>query len=62
MHSNNEVGTIQPIEKIAQITRENKVLLHVDAVDSVGVVPIDVQKLGADLLSSPQIPFMVLRV
>lgn len=51
MHSNNEIGTIQPIEEIAQITRQNKVIFHCDAVDSVGVVPIDVQKLGVDLLS-----------
>lgn len=51
MHGNNEIGTIQDIEKIARITREKKVLLHTDAVDSVGVVPIDVQKLGMDLLS-----------
>ena len=51
MHSNNEIGTIQPIEEIAKITREKKVLFHTDAVDSVGVVPIDVQKLGVDLLS-----------
>ena len=39
MHSNNEIGTIQPIEEIAKITREKKVLFHTDAVDSVGVVP-----------------------
>ncbi len=51
MHSNNEIGTIQPIEEIAEITRAKKVILHSDAVDSVGVVPMDVQKLGADLLS-----------
>lgn len=51
MHSNNEIGTIQPIEEIAQITRKKKVLFHSDAVDSVGVVPVDVQKLGVDLLS-----------
>jgi cysteine desulfurase len=51
MHSNNEIGTVQPIEEIADITREKKVLFHTDAVDSVGVVPIDVQKLGVDLLS-----------
>jgi cysteine desulfurase len=51
MHSNNEIGTIQPIEEIAQITRDRKVIFHSDAVDSVGVVPIDVQKLGVDLLS-----------
>ncbi len=51
MHSNNEIGTIQPIEEIARITRERKVIFHCDAVDSVGVVPIDVQELGVDLLS-----------
>jgi len=51
MHSNNEIGTIQPIEEIARITREKNVVFHVDAVDSVGVVPVDVQKLGVDLLS-----------
>jgi cysteine desulfurase len=51
MHSNNEIGTIQPIAEIARITRERKVIFHCDAVDSVGVVPVDVQKLGVDLLS-----------
>jgi cysteine desulfurase len=51
MHSNNETGTIQPIEAIGKITKERKVIFHTDAVDSVGVVPIDVQELGVDLLS-----------
>ena len=51
MHSNNEIGTIQPIEEIAGVTREKKVIFHTDAVDSVGVVPFDVQALGVDLLS-----------
>ena len=51
MHSNNEIGTIQPIEEIARITREKKVPFHTDAVTSVGVVPVDVQKLDVDLLS-----------
>ena len=51
MHSNNEIGTIQSLKEISQITKEKKVLLHSDAVDSVGVVPIDVQELGVDLLS-----------
>jgi cysteine desulfurase len=51
MHSNNEIGTIQPIEEIARITKEKKVIFHTDAVTSVGVLPIDVQKLGVDLLS-----------
>ena len=51
MHGNNEIGTIQPIKEIAQITREKKILFHCDAVASVGVVPVDVQALGVDLLS-----------
>jgi cysteine desulfurase len=51
MHSNNEIGTIQPIEEIGRIAREKKVIFHSDAVTSVGVVPIDVQKLNVDLLS-----------
>ena len=51
MHSNNETGTIQPIEAIGRICREKKVIFHSDAVDSVGVVPIDVKKLNVDLLS-----------
>jgi cysteine desulfurase len=51
MHSNNETGTIQPVEEIARICRQKKVIFHTDAVDSVGVVPIDVQKMKADLVS-----------
>jgi cysteine desulfurase len=51
MHSNNEIGTIQPIAEIARITREKNVPFHSDAVTSVGVVPVDVQQLGVDLLS-----------
>ncbi|MGE5841497.1 MAG: cysteine desulfurase family protein, partial [Deltaproteobacteria bacterium] len=51
MHSNNEIGTLQPIEEIGRITREKDIVFHVDAVDSVGVVPVDVQQLGVDLLS-----------
>jgi cysteine desulfurase len=51
MHSNNETGVIQPIEDIARITRERKIILHTDAVDSVGVVPIDVQQMGVDIMS-----------
>ena len=57
MHSNNETGTIQPIEEIARITREKGVIFHTDAVDSVGVVPMDVQKLGVDLMSFAANPF-----
>ncbi|UCH20363.1 MAG: cysteine desulfurase [Deltaproteobacteria bacterium] len=57
MHSNNVTGTIQPIEEIGKITTEKKTILHVDAVDSVGVVPIDVQALGVNLLSFAANPF-----
>jgi cysteine desulfurase len=57
MHSNNETGTIQPVEEIAKITKAKKVLFHVDAVDSVGIVPIDVQALGADLVSFASNPY-----
>ena len=51
MHGNNETGTIQPIEEIARIARDRKVLFHTDAVDSVGIVPFDVKTVGADLVS-----------
>ncbi|MEM3421835.1 MAG: cysteine desulfurase family protein [Candidatus Hadarchaeum sp.] len=51
MHSNNEVGTIQPIEEIADIAKKHGVIIHTDAAQSVGKVKIDVQKHGVDLLS-----------
>ena len=51
MHSNNETGTIQPVEEIARIAREKKIIFHIDAVDSVGIVPFDVKVIGADLVS-----------
>ncbi len=51
MHSNNEVGTLQPIKEIAAITRQRGVLLHTDAAQSLGKVPVDVKDLGVDLLT-----------
>lgn len=51
MHANNEVGTIQPIAEIAAITRDRGVLLHIDAAQSAGKIPIDVNELGVDLLT-----------
>ena len=51
MHANNEVGTIQPLEEIGRITREKGVLLHTDAVQSLGRIPFDVEALNADLVS-----------
>lgn len=51
MHSNNETGTLQPIVQIAEVTRERGVLLHTDAAQSCGKVPVDVGALGIDLLT-----------
>lgn len=51
MHANNEVGTIQPIAEIARIARKRGVLMHTDAVQSFGYLPIDVHAFGVDLLS-----------
>ena len=51
MYANNEIGTIEPIEEIAKIAKERGVLMHTDAVQAVGAVPIDLSKLGVDMLS-----------
>ncbi len=51
MHANNEVGTIQPVEEIAAITRPRGILLHTDAAQSAGKIPVSVDDLGVDLLS-----------
>jgi len=51
MLANNEVGTIQPIEEISKITRAHKIIFHTDAVQAVGHIPVNVDKLGVDLLS-----------
>ncbi len=51
MHINNEIGTIQPIEEIGRIAKENDILFHTDAVQSPGKIPVDVDDLGVDLLS-----------
>ena len=51
MMANNEIGTIQPIEEIGAICREKGVYLHTDAVQVVGHIPIDVEKMHIDLLS-----------
>lgn len=49
--ANHEMGTIQPIEEIVAACRERKVLVHVDAAQAVGRIPVDFRALGADLLS-----------
>lgn len=51
MHANNEVGTVQPIASIAGMARERGVLMHTDAAQSVGKIPVDVDVLGVDFLS-----------
>ncbi|KRT54527.1 IscS subfamily cysteine desulfurase [endosymbiont of Ridgeia piscesae] len=51
MHVNNEIGVIQDIEAIGELTRPRKILLHVDAAQSAGKVPIDLQKMKVDLMS-----------
>jgi cysteine desulfurase len=51
MHANNETGVLFPIEEIARTCREREVLLHTDAIQSFGKVPVNVEALGVDLLS-----------
>ncbi len=51
MHANNEIGTINPIREIAETAHSHGILMHTDAVQSVGHIPVDVQELGVDLLS-----------
>ena len=51
MHANNEIGVIQPIAKIGQICKNNNIILHVDAAQSVGKIPVDVNRMGISLLS-----------
>jgi cysteine desulfurase len=51
MHANNEIGTIQPIAALAAMAHEHGALMHTDAVQSVGKIPVDVRALGVDLLS-----------
>jgi len=51
MLANNEIGTIQPVEEIGKIARENRIYFHTDAVQAIGHIPIDVKKMNIDLLS-----------
>ena len=51
MTANNEIGTIEPIEEIANIAHQNGITFHTDSVQAVGNIPIDVQKMGIDMLS-----------
>jgi len=52
IHASNEIGTIQPIEKIGKICRDKDVYFHTDAAQSLGKLPIDVKKMNIDLLTA----------
>lgn len=52
MFANNEIGSIQPIKEIGAIAKEHGILFHTDAVQAFGQVPINVDELGIDMLSS----------
>ena len=51
MHSNNEIGTIQPVKQIGEIAHKHGIVFHCDAVQSVGKVPVDVEAQNIDILS-----------
>jgi cysteine desulfurase len=51
MHANNEIGTIEPLPEIAYMARERGVIVHTDAVQSTGKIPVSVNDLGVDILS-----------
>ncbi|MDF2964090.1 MAG: class aminotransferase [Paenibacillus sp.] len=51
MYANNEVGTLQPIQQIGELARANGILFHVDAVQALGHLPIDLSRLPVDLMS-----------
>jgi cysteine desulfurase len=51
MHANNELGTVQPLEQVGKIAAQCDVYFHIDAVQSAGKIPLDVNALGVDLLS-----------
>jgi cysteine desulfurase len=51
MLANNEIGVVQPVAELARIAREHGVLLHTDAIQAPGWLPLDVEALGVDLLS-----------
>jgi cysteine desulfurase len=51
MHSNNETGSIQPVQAIGRIAKKNNIVFHCDAAQSAGKVPVDVKKLNVDLLT-----------
>lgn len=52
MQANNEIGTIEPIHELAEVTHRHGALVHTDAVQAVGHIPVDVKALGVDMLSA----------
>ena len=51
MTANNEIGTIEPVSEIGTVAREHGIIFHTDAVQAAGAVPLNVKKIGCDLLS-----------
>jgi len=51
MHANNEVGTVQPVAAIAELVKARGIVMHTDAAQSLGKIPVDVSTLGVDMLS-----------
>jgi cysteine desulfurase len=51
IHGNNEIGTIQPVTEIAELCKKNNVVFHTDAAQSFGKVPIDVKRIGIDIMT-----------
>jgi len=51
MHANNEIGTIQHIEQISKLAKKYNIIFHTDAAQSVGKIPVSINKLGVDMLS-----------
>lgn len=51
IHASNEVGTIQPVKEIIEIAHEKGALVHLDSVQTVGAIPVNIRELGADLVS-----------
>lgn len=60
MYVNNETGVIQPVEEVSNIAKENEILFHCDAVQALGKIEINLEKLGADTVSS-HIKYMELK-
>ncbi len=50
-HASNEIGTIEPIKEIAAVVKEKGVLFHTDAIQTAGIIPVNVEELGVDMLS-----------